>query len=105
MNKLTTNKGESIAETLVAVLITSMALTILAGAIVTAARVNSEEKNQNEAVVMTQYDITPGVHNSDTEVEDLGTVTIRINDSSIGEISVDSSVHKYRTKNGYYFYE
>ena len=98
MKKLTSKTGESIAETLVAVLITTMGLTILAGAIVTAARVNSTEKNQNEAVVITKY-------NSDTEVEDLGTVNVKIIDSSIGVISSNSSVHKYMTKNGYYYYE
>ena len=101
MKKLTKNTGETIAETLVAVLITTMALTILAGAIVTAARVNAREKNQNEALILTQV-----TDDENTAIEDLGAVKIAIKEgSNIISISQGTSAHKYRTKNGYYYYE
>lgn len=99
MKKLTKNTGETIAETLVAVLITTMALTILAGAIVTAARVNAREKNQNEALILTQV-----TDDENTAIEDLGAVKITIKEGS-NVISQGTSAHKYRTKNGYYYYE
>ena len=52
-NKLGSKKGESLAETMVAMLLVAMSLTILAGGIVTAARINgSTGKNSEEAVVV-----------------------------------------------------
>ena len=87
MKKIRSKKGESIAETMIAMLVVSMALTMLAGAIVTAARVNSREKNEDEVFLQ-----------ADAEKVEDQTYSI-----TIGSISIPVDV--YKTSKDYYYYE
>ncbi len=101
MKKILHNKGESLAETLVAILVMTMGLTILAGAIVTSARVNAKVKNQDEAIVVSKNknDASPVVSNR-------GSITVRILNGSESVISADSTSRSlFVTNNGYYYYE
>ena len=88
MKKLRSRRGESIAETLVAVLISAMAIMILAGAIITAARINTSLKNEDVAFRRAQTP-TPG------------TVTVTMDDGT----PVSVPVKVYETSNHYIYYE
>lgn len=84
------NAGESIAETLVAVLIMALVFLMLAAAVMAAARVNNTIKNEDVA-----FDTA-----SDEVVNPAYAVDITIG-SKTG--SVSAALHK--TANGYYYYE
>lgn len=90
MRKLKSRAGESVAETLCAVLMISLVFLFLAGSIVTAARINKEiapeEKTFQRVVETTQP----------------GQVILR-GDGVLSETDVDVTI--YRTDNGYYYYE
>ncbi len=96
MKKIREKKGESIAETLVALMIVSMSLTILAGAIVSAARVNSRFDNKDKAVISPETPIERNKHIS---------VKRKNNDGSTGAEVANFTVHIYGTENEYYYYE
>lgn len=91
MYKLKRKTGESIAETLVAVLILSLAFLMLSGAVVTAANVNKAAKNEDVA-------FSTG-----------GTPTATVVRIEIDRVPSDSSpeidITLYETGNGYYYYE
>ncbi len=88
MKKLKSAKGESLTETLVALLISSLALMILAGAIVTAARINTRLRNEDVAFKKAQ---TPSS----------GSVTVTMD----GGTPVNVPVKIYETNNHYVYYE
>ena len=93
MKKISSKKGESIAETLVAMMIVAMSLTILAGAIVTSARVNSKIKNQEQAFIHDSADTT-------------GTGTVNISGNNSGKdisIGIDVNLHKSEGDRYYYY--
>lgn len=52
LNKLTDNRGETLIETLVSIVLISLAMLLLSGAIMTAARIN--RASNEEAVFLTQ---------------------------------------------------
>ena len=95
--KIKRNGGESLAETLVAVLLVALVFVFLANAVVTSARINAEASSSDIAY-------KKGV------AIDEGTVTVRINSVS-GKSGADSSssVTTYKTNltggGSYYYYE
>ena len=88
MKKLKQKTGESIAETLVAVLIMSLAFLMLTGAVVTAARINHRAKNEEVA-------FSSGGTSTETAV------SIGLGLSPSGSMNITL----YETENGYYYYE
>lgn len=89
--KIFSAHGESIVETLIALMIVAMSFTILAGAIVTAARVNAGIKNENETFSLTSTD-----DNRKAIAVD-GNYTVNFDGTNV-------PVKVYET-NGYYYYE
>ena len=89
--KLKARAGESVAETLVAVLIMALAFLILTGAVLAAARVN--ERVKNEDVAFAKSDGDPAAP----------TVT-SVSVSLDGGSAEPYNVNLYE-KNGYYYYE
>lgn len=99
--KLRNTKGETIAETLVTMIILSLAVLMLAGAVVTSARVNKKADNTDTA-------FTVGTQLPDG-TSDSSTVTITEADGSGGFATATKSaelpVTVYETKNKYIYYE
>ncbi len=93
MKRLREKKGESIAETLVAVLIMAMSLTILAGAIVSAAKVNSKFDNSSEAVIGPVKTGSGSIYVKDSTGSTKASFTVEIYEAGNG------------TGNEYYYYE
>ena len=87
MKKLKQKIGESIAETLVAVLILSLSFLMLTGAVVTAARLNHRAQNADVAFVSASSGETRNV-------------TV-----SLDGVAADVEVTVHQTENGYYYYE
>lgn len=95
MKKLKSKRGETVAETLCAVLMISMVFLFLAGSIVTAARVNKE-------IAPEEKTFQQGVGTSAS-----GQVTLNARfdwDPSIKAVS-SMNVTIHRTGNGYVYYE
>jgi len=88
LKKLKSSRGESLGETLVSLLIASLAIVLLAGAIVTAGRINASL--QNDDVVFRRG----------TPAESVGSVTL-----TMGSDSVSVPVNVYSTENDYSYYE
>ncbi|MCR5097866.1 MAG: hypothetical protein K6B14_02840 [Lachnospiraceae bacterium] len=93
MKKISSKKGETIAETLISVLIVTMALTILAGAIVSAARINSRIKNEEVAFAKEE---TPEGYIDKSVVFSMTGVSIQ---------PVDVKVYSSGNDTGYYYYD
>ena len=91
MKKLGKKNGEPIAETLVAMMIVAMSLTILAGAIVSAAKVNDKVKNSQ---VSFEND------GGDGELKSTQ-VVLKVGDT----VKASLDVYALNTGNGYYYYE
>lgn len=90
--KLHASAGESIVETLVTMIILSLAVIMLTGAVVTSARVNQKADNTDTAFV------------TDEETTEDGTVKISASGGNATDaVSLQVKVHK--TKNGYTYYE
>lgn len=92
--KINSTSGETIAETLVTMIILSLAVLMLAGAVVTSARVNKKADNTDTSF--------------STESEKIVTLdNVTITDGSkagtAAEISI--SVNFHETENGYKYYE
>lgn len=87
MKKLLNNKGESIIEVLVSLLIVALCILMLQGSIVTAAKINKK----------TQEDITPFVIGGSIEP---GSVTTTRDGNTC-----TNNVNIYKTDGGYYYYE
>ena len=89
-NRLKQKTGESIAETLVAVLIMAVAFLMLTGAVVTAARINNRIKNADVSFAA-----------GTSEEPSPSKVTISL-DGIAAEVEV--TVYQTETENGYYYY-
>ena len=89
--KLKSRSGETLVESLVALLIIVLSLGILAGAIVSAARVNKKNRE-----VKTDLSVAEAQASA-------GTVTITHLDSSSDNKNV--TIYKTQDDNGYVFYE
>ncbi len=88
MKKLLNNKGESIIEVLVSLLIVALCILMLQGSIVTAAKINKQTKDDIESFVLDDSNFF------------FNKVTITRNGSSS-----DIEVKGYKTNGGYYYYE
>ena len=88
--KLKSNAGETLVETLFALLVVGLAMTMLAGAIMAAARVNKGARDFNTAFIL------------DNPKKVSSSVTVKIS----GKTPISVSVNAYRTndQNHYYYY-
>ncbi len=108
--KLKSSRGESIAETLIAVMIISLAFVILCGAVLSAGRVNEAIKNEDLSLTVTDTEYKKQNDSDDKSV------TLKIKkegeDTPILSESVATVpyITMYKDKNGdkqdlYYYYE
>lgn len=97
MKKWKNNAGETIVETLVTMMILSLAVLMLAGAIVTSARINAQADNTETAFKTSEM----------TEVEMQAEITeIKSGTGeALQEKKVTVPIKLYHTKNGYVYYE
>ena len=93
MKKLKERTGESIAETLVALLIAVLAITMISGAIVTAARVSTRITNEDVAFQGEGTVIPEEVH-----------ANLVLPTESGPPVKVLVKVKLWQTENGYYYY-
>lgn len=90
MNKLRNNRGETLIESLVSILIAVLAFGILATSVVTAEKINAKTRNTN---VMFQYDTAIKIDDKDDKnIKLQGT-----GKSGSGKVSLYEN-------NGYYYY-
>ena len=82
--KTKSNKGESLAETMMSALIAAMAMTMLAGALIAAANVNKTSEDINP---FADYG-NAGTPQKVTKIQNTKAV-IKCGDDSTGEISID----------------
>ena len=87
--KLKSSAGETLVETLFALLVVVLAMTMLAGAIVSAARVNKGAENLNTAFVQ------------ESNVDEVSSVKVQIS----GKTPIDVKAYKTRDDNQYCYYE
>lgn len=92
--KIKSKSGESIAETLVTMIILSLAVLMLAGAVVTSARVNKQADNTDTA-----FSVKDGVTKTS------GTVTITDGSQDGTDSTTTISVEFYTTSNEYQYYD
>lgn len=90
MNKLRDNRGETLIESLVSVLIAVLAFAVLATSVVTAEKINAQTRNTD---VMFRYD---GATKQDKEIELKGK-SGKSGKSGTGNVTLYES-------NGYYYY-
>lgn len=93
MNKLRNNRGETLIESLVSILIAVLAFGILATSVVTAEKINAKTRNTN---VMFKYATAP------TNSANPPTVTL-IGEGANGKKTGSGPVSLYEN-NGYYYY-
>lgn len=87
MKRLCSKSGETLVETLLAMIIISFVFIFLAGSIVSAAKVNSGVKNEDTAFV----------RNGQSSIDD----SLMVDGSAIDQ----KYVQFYETENGYFYYE
>ena len=90
MNKLRDNRGETLVESLVSILIAVLAFGILATSVVTAEKINAKTRNTN---VMFQYDTAIKIDDKDGKNVELKST----DKTGSGKVSLYKS-------NGYYYY-
>ena len=93
MNKLRDNRGETLIESLVSILIAVLAFGILATSVVTAEKINAKTRNTD---VMFQYATKP------TDPTNPPTVTLT-GEGASGKKTGSGKVSLYKS-NGYYYY-
>lgn len=92
IKKLRSNAGESIVETLVTMIILSLAVVMLSGAIVTSAKVNKKADNTETTFTTTNQTV------------ESGTMTITDGNGNLTG-SVSLGVNVYKTEHDYIYYE
>jgi len=90
--KLISSKGESIGETLVALLVMCLAMLVLSGSIVSAARINKRALDMETATLL------KGTESSKLVAKDPATVNVSGGPSGVTGISKDISVILYTDK-------
>ena len=90
MNKLRDNRGETLVESLVSILIAVLAFGILATSVVTAEKINAKTRNTN---VMFQYDTAIKIDDKDGKNVELKST----DKTGSGKVSLYEN-------NGYYYY-
>ena len=96
MNKLRDNRGETLIESLVSVLIAVLAFAVLATSVVTAEKINAQTRNTD---VMFRYATEPTEPTDPTDPTDPPRVTL----SGEGSKRGTGTVSLYKS-NGYYYY-
>lgn len=91
--KINSTSGETIAETLVTMIILSLAVLMLAGAVVTSARVNKKADNTDTSF------------STESEIVTLDNVTITDGSKAGTAAEILISVNFHETENGYKYYE
>lgn len=91
--KINSTSGETIAETLVTMIILSLAVLMLAGAVVTSARVNKKADNTDTSF------------STESEIVTLDKVTITDGSKAGTAAEISISVNFHETENGYKYYE
>lgn len=92
MNKKLNNKGETIVETLVAILIVAVCFIMLQNAVVSSARLNSKSNDENEPFLI-----------EDVVEQTSDNCKIYVTRNSV-QTNV-TSMKCYKTNGGYYYYE
>ena len=92
MNKLRNNRGETLVESLVSILIAVLAFGILATSVVTAEKINAQTRNTN---VMFQYDTAIKIDDKDDKNVEL---------KSTDKTQTGSGPVLFYKSNGYYYY-
>ena len=96
--RLLQTAGETITETLVSTLMISMIFMIIVGAVVTAAKINSRNKNEDvafsHATVASSESISLGISAEGSEVFSAGNGSMDVN-----------KVTLYKTDGDYYYFE
>ncbi len=92
VNRLRSNAGESMVETLVTMIILSLAVLMLSGAVVTSAKVTKKADNTDTAFVTTDQHQETGI-------------MMITDDSEIATHGVFLNVNVYKTQNNYLYYE
>lgn len=92
MNKIKSSKGETLAETLFGMLIVSLCFIILAGGIVSAAKINKAAEEQNA-----KFDTT-------VKQEESG-FTVNVTYRGVKKTFSDVKCYKTGENDGYYYYE
>ena len=85
--KLKSNAGETLVETLFALLVVGLAMTLLAGAIMAAARVNKGARDFNTAFIL-------------DNAEEVSSVTVEIS----GKPPISVNAYQTNDQNHYYYY-
>lgn len=105
LRKFKSRKGESLVETLLAVLVVALAMTMLAGSIVSAARVNNKAENLSTAFNADSSNISVVSGIQTATIDHSAKITMG---SNIGETVADDliGITFYQTNdhNGYQFY-
>ena len=91
--RLKDTSGETIVETLVTMVILSLAVIMLSGAVVTSARVNAKADNTDTAFYVDEGQLT----------QESGVMTITDGSGAANAATLDVKV--YKTENGYIYYE
>lgn len=89
--KIRATSGETIVETLVTMVILSLAVLMLAGAAVSSAKINSREDNTDTAFT------------TDEQSRTEGSISVSVDGESDKTATLD--IHRYHTENGYTYYE
>lgn len=96
LKKLKSKNGETLVETLISMLIVVLSVTMLAGSIVTAARINQSAKDMNAPVQLDNASGTPAV----VKLTHVGPA-----DSVINVVSINVTLYKTDGSVPYYYYE
>ena len=97
-NKLCQTAGETITETLISTLMISMIFMIIVGAVVTAARINADNKNE---VVVFSHATTPSTESISLGISSGGSQVFSAGNGSMDE----NKVTLYKTDGDYYYFE
>ncbi|MBQ2837904.1 MAG: hypothetical protein IJE67_07235 [Peptococcaceae bacterium] len=96
IKKLKSDKGETLVETLISMLIVVLSVTMLAGSIVTAARINQAAKDMNAPVQLDNVSDKAAV----VKLTHVGAA-----DSAIDVVAIDVVLYKTGGSVPYYYYE
>ena len=92
--KICSTAGETIAETLVTMIVLSLAVLMLAGAVVTSAKVNKKAENTDTAFKATDTSLTKNV-----------VITYKTKGGTGVETTIEVPTNYYETENDYRYYE
>ena len=107
--KLTNNRGDSIIEALVSLLIAVLSIAFLVASITAATKIN--EKNQAQVTNELSFsyvqtgDESTGTYTTGKAKIDFGSETIKIDENTTESLTTEVAVNVYTTTNEYLYYE